>query len=373
MYKSLKVILLITVLIFLFTLDVFAQDENVFLHPDKFYKKFLPHLKIKRSPVDSAYIKSYPNYLSFTTRFILPKIYFDLKPTGPKGVGENASSKFRTNVNTIIGFAGSYRFVTAGFAIGIKSNAENNSGYVRTKYRTATIKYNSSKYMLQFKFMKLVGMTDVNESNNQDSTRRYVTREDITMKEFHFEGIYNFSWKKYSYMVPIDFTERQVKSRVGFLVKAGVYNTQLFSDSNLLGIRQRLYFEEFNSINRMNSYAVKLAPGLGVNLVFVRRFYLSTAVFTPFNLYFNRLFTFNEHLVRKESSLQLVLDGMASFGYQSKRFYAGLRYQVESKRALLKFISLSSVYGYIGFDVGYRFNTPKIVKKVYRKTMPPGL
>ena len=373
MQKSLKVILLIHAFVLLFIFRVIGQDENVFLHPDKFYKKFLPHFKIKRSPVDIAYIKSYPNYLSFTTRLLLPKIYFDLNPIGSNGVGENASSKFRTNVNTIVGFAGSYRFVTAGFAIGIKSNAGNTSGYVHTKYRTATIKYNTSKYMLQFKFMKLKGLTDINESNNQDSTKRYVTRDDITMKEFHFEGIYNFSWKKYSYIAPLDFMERQVKSRVGFMVKAGIYNTQLFSDSNLLSMRQRLYFEDFNSINRMNSYAIKLAPGLGINLVFLRRFYLSTAVFTPFNLYFNRLFIFYEDLVRKESSLQLTLDGMASIGYQSKRFYAGLRYQAESKRAVLKFISMTSVYSYIGLDVGYRFNTPKIVKKVYKKTMPPGL
>ncbi len=373
MQRFVKVLLLFIIQEFIFVGGLHAQDENVFLHPDKFYKKFFPHLKVKRTPVDSLYIKRYPNYLSATTRFILPKIYFDLNPIGSKGEGKHASSEYRTNVNTIIGFSGSYRFVTAGFAVALKSNPENNTGYVRTSYRTATIKCNSSKYMLQFRFMKLVGLTDVNESNNQDSSKRYITREDITMKEFHFEGVYNFSWKKYSYMAPIDFTERQVKSRVGFLLKAGVYNTQLFSDSNLLSTRQRTYFEEFNDINRMTGYSVKLAPGVGVNLVFMRRFYLSTAVFTPFNLYFNRLFTFGEHLVRKESSLQLVLDGMASIGFQSKRFFAGLRYQAESKGAKLKFISTTAVYSYIGLDVGYRFTTPKIVKKIYKKTMPPGM
>jgi hypothetical protein len=355
-------------------IEIHAQEkkENVFLHPHKFYQKFFPNLKIKKEPVDSLYLKTYPNYLSVRTFVLLPQIYVDLNPIGTKAKGMDASSEFRTNVNTILGFTGSYRFVTAGFAVALKSNPRDNEGYGHTRYRTATIKYNSARYCLQFKFIKLAGLTDVNELNNLDSTRKYIIRDDITMKEYQFEGIYNFGWKKYSYVAPIDFTLRQVKSRMGFLVKAGVYNNQLFCDTNLLNARQRLYFEAFENIDRMNSYSVKLAPGLGGNLVFLRQFYISLAVFAPYNIYFSRLFT-DEHLMRKETSVQLVLDGTASLGYQSKWLYMGLRYQAESKGAKLSYISTTTVYSYIGFDVGYRFQSPRIVKRFYKKTMPPGM
>jgi hypothetical protein len=354
---------------------LYAQEkkENVFLHPAKFYQKFFPHLKIKRTPVDSLYVKTYPDYLSLAAHGLLPKIYLDLNPIGPKGKSKDASSEFRTNVNTIIGFSGSYRFVTAGFAVALKSTPGNQEGYTHTTYRTATVKYNSAKYILQFRFMKLGGLTDVNVLNNQDSTKKYLNRGDIIMKEYHFEGIYNFSWKKYSYVAPIDFTERQVKSRIGFLLKAGIYNNQLISDSNLLSIRQRPYFEGFDNIKKMIGYSVKLAPGVGANIIFLRQFYISASVFAPYNLYFNRLYNSANHLVRKEASLQLVLDGTVSVGYQSKRIYAGLRYQAESKGAKLEYISFTTVYSYIGLDVGYRFHTPKIVKNIYKKTMPPGM
>jgi hypothetical protein len=349
------------------------EKENVFLHPAKFYQKFFPHFKIKRIPVDSLYVKTYPNYLSVAAHVLLPKIYLDLNSIGPKGKNKNASSEFRTNVNTIIGFSGSYRFVTAGFAVALKSNPGNTEGYTHTTYRTATIRYNSAKYILQFRFMKIKGLTDVNDLNRQDSTQKYVMRGDITMKEYHFEGIYNFSWRKYSYIAPIDFTQRQVKSRVGFMLKTGIYNNQLLGDSNLLTVRQRTYFEGFDNIKKMIGYSVKLAPGVGANIVFLRQFYISASVFAPYNLYFNRLYNSDNHLVRKEASLQLVLDGTASLGYQSKRIYAGLRYQAESKGAKLQYISFTTVYSYIGVDVGYRFQTPHIVKKVYKKTMPPGM
>jgi hypothetical protein len=361
--------------ILFFVKGLLAQEkkENVFLHPDKFYQKFFPHFKIKHVPVDSLYITAYPKYLSISVHLLDPKIYLDLDPTGSKGVGKQASSRFRTNVNTIVGFSGSYRFVTAGFAVALKTNPEKSTDYAHTKYRTATINYNSPKYSLQFKFIKLGGMTDVNELNNQDTTRKYTPRKDITMKEYRFEGIYNFGWKKYSYIAPIDFTQRQVKSRIGFLLKAGIYNNQLFSDSNLLSQRQRPYFEGFDNITKMISYSVKLAPGVGGNFVFMKRFYLSTSIFIPYNLYFLRLYTSDGHLERKEASVQFVLDGIVSVGYQSKRLYAGIRYQADSKGAKMKYVSLTTVYSYVGFDIGYRFHTPKIVKKVYKKTMPPGM
>jgi hypothetical protein len=357
-----------------FVKNIYAQNgkENVFLHPDKFYRKFFPHLKIRHLPLDSQYVRTYPNYLSVAAHVLIPQIYVDLNPVGPKSKGAHASSQFRTNINTIIGFSGSYRFVTAGFALATKSNLGNKRDYAHSSYRTATIHYNNPKYSLQFKFIKIGGLTDVNELNNLDSTHHFTQRKDITTKEYHFEGIYNFSWKKYSYVAPIDFTQRQIKSRIGFLIKAGIYNNQLYSDSNLLSMRQRKYFEEFTNITRMNSYSVKLAPGIGANLVFLKRFYVSTSVFIPYNLYFNRLFI-GKDLSRKETSIQLVFDGLVSIGYQSKRFYTGLRYQADSKGARLKYISTTTVYSYIGFDLGYRFLTPQAVKKVYKDTMPPGM
>lgn len=370
---TIAILLIFQNLFFVEILHAQEKKENVFLHPDKFYKKFFPHFKIKRVPVDSLYIAAYPKYLSVAVHLLDPKIYLDIDPTGSKGAGKQASSRFRTSINTIVGFSGSYRFVTAGFAIALKTNPEKSSPYAHTKYRTATINYNSPKYSLQFKFIKLGGMTDVNELNNQDTTRKYTPRKDITMKEYRFEGIYNFGWKRYSYIAPIDFTQRQVKSRMGFLLKAGVYNNQLFSDSNLLSQRQRPYFEGFDKITKMISYSVKLAPGVGGNFVFMKKFYLSASIFVPYNLYFIRLYTADSHLERKEASVQFVLDGIVSVGYQSKRFYAGIRYQTDSKGAKMKYISLTTMYSYIGFDVGYRFQTPKVVKRVYKKTMPPGM
>ena len=355
--------------------QVLAQDGeglSVFLHPKKFYKKFLPNLKIKRPDIDSAYIKSYPNYLTVGSRLIVPTIYVDLHSNHSKENASNASSRFRTNVGNILAFSASYRFITVGFAVVLNSNRKDKEDYTPSSYRTATIKYNGAAYSLQFKFIRIRGFTDVNESNS-DTLIRYTKREDMLLREYQFEGVYNFSWRKYSYYAPIDYTFRQLKTRVGFLLKGGAYYNQLAADSNLLTMKQRPFFNDFNDIRIIRTTSFKLAPGVGLNLVFLKRFYFSLAVFAPYNFYVYNYFTKDENLVHKGTSIAFVLDGNVSLGYQSERFYAGIRYQADSKSVTFNTVSLNSLFSYVGFDLGYRFVAPRLVKKVYKQTMPPGM
>ncbi|MDB5272122.1 MAG: hypothetical protein JWO58_489 [Chitinophagaceae bacterium] len=352
-----------------------AQDGrgvDVFLHPNKFYHKFFPHLKIKKPDTDSLYIKSYPEYLTIGTHLIAPTINLDLHSRSTTANASDATSNFRTNIGNILAFSASYRFVTAGFAVVVSSNPKDKQDYASTSYRTATIKYNGAAYYLQFKYIRTHGYTDVNERNS-DSLKHYTQREDILVKEFQFEGMYNFGWKKYSYYAPIDYTQRQLKTRVGLLLKGGVYYNQLSADSNLLTMKQRAFFDDFTDIRTIRTTSFKLAPGIGANLVIFRKFYLSAALFTPYNLYLYNYYTHDAELVHKGTSIALVLDGNISLGYQSERFYAGLRYQADSKSVSFNTVAMNTLFSYFGLDVGYRFIAPKLVQKVYKETMPPGM
>ena len=74
-------------------------QENVFLHPDRFYKKFFPHMKVTRTPPDSLYIKLYPNYLSIGAHVLVPDVFVNI--TSRK---TDEMLKFRTNIDDVIGF-----------------------------------------------------------------------------------------------------------------------------------------------------------------------------------------------------------------------------------------------------------------------------
>lgn len=43
------------------------------------------------------------------------------------------------------------------------------------------------------------------------------------------------------------------------------------------------------------------------------------------------------------------------------------------KSVKLNTVEMNTLFSYFGFDISYRFNTPQLVKKVYKETMPPGL
>lgn len=347
-----------------------AQNENVFLHPRKFYKKFFPNLKIKRSLPDTSYIKSYPNYLFVSTHVLSPSIRMDISAANPNPKGTSA---FRTNIPDIAGFSVGYRFISAGFAFLLKSGMQTHNDYSKSQYRTATIKYNSRGYSFQYKYLRYKGLTDVNTSYSSDRGQAYIKRPDILTKEFQFEGLYNPGWKKYSYTAPFTFSEHQVKSRAGFLFKTGIFYMQLSGDSALIDQRKQQYIDDLNDVKVIRTLSIRLAPGGGGNLVFLKRYYLSLAVFPSYDLYFYKYLNNADDKVKGKQTFVFVLDGKASLGYQSKRLYAGLRYEAERRSAALHGIEIKSVYTYFGVEVGYRFKAPHMVKKVYKDTMPPGM
>ena len=349
------------------------KEENVFLHPDKFYRKFFPHLRIRRNPPDSQYIRLYQNFLSVGVHVLSPviRIGIDSKKSIPPGI--DPSLKLRTNISDIVGFSVGYRFVSAGFAYLLKSGLNTHNDYAASHYRTATIKYSGSAFSFQFKYVRIKGFTDVNTFNRIDLYQKYRQRPDMLSKDFQFEGIYNLSWKKYSYIAPLTFAQRQIKSHAGFLLKAGIYYNQLSGDSALIGHKQQIYYDDFNGVKIIRSLSLRLAPGVGGNLVFYKQFYMSLAAFTSFDFYNYKYLKAADEKVHARQTAVFLLDGKASLGYQSRRLFMGLRYEAERRIGSLHHIQTNTIYSYTGIELGYRFNAPHIIKKIYKKTMPPGM
>jgi Domain of unknown function (DUF4421) len=372
MLKASRIVTFLVAAILASTSLAFGQKKNVFLHPDLFYKKFFPKLNIKRPPVDSSFIKSYPNLLSVGTHITSPDIGFDLVSKSQSSLGKKSSSYFRTQIPDILGFVVNYRFVSAGFAFLIPDQ-QRNKDYVVSSYHTATIKYNSPAYTLQFKYLKIKGLTDVNTSNSADGLH-FVRRPDIAVKQFQFDGIHNFGWKKYSYIAPATFAQRQLKSWGGFMLKGGVYYTKLSADSGVIGKKQQPNYDSgFGSTRAIKSLSVRVAPGIGGNLVFFKRLYLSAAVFGSYDLYNYQYYNTENEPTTRGHSWAPAISGLSSVGFQSSRFYAALKYEIEKIHGPSISADVNSLFSYFGAEVGYRFVAPKAIKSFYKKTMPPGM
>jgi hypothetical protein len=322
-------------------------------------------MRIKRDPPDSLFIKKYPNYLSTGTQLLMPSFYINLLSRHT-----DKAIKFRTNIDDVVGFHVSYRYVSAGFAFLSKPLMRQRPGYGPTSYHTATINYNGTLYSFQFKYVKPLGMTDI---NNPAYPGRYTTRSDLSLKEYYFIGLYNISWRKYSYHAPLDFSERQVKSRGGVLLKTGVHYSEFLGDSSLTGTGNEADFSNFSGMRGIRRFSVQVSPGLGGTHVIARRFYIAAALFFSNDLYFYRYINTDGKPTGKRERYVVGIDGYASTGFQSKRFYAGIKYEITGRQAMLRDVQLNSFVTYTGVTLGYRFDAPAAIRRFYKKTMPPGM
>lgn len=339
---------------------------EVMVHPKKFYKRFFPNLRIKPNPPDTGYIKTYPNYLSAGSHVASPYIQLKLSPTDSRN-----ASRFRTNVPYIVGFNTSYRFVAAGFAFLTRIHAHED--YAKSEYRTATIKLSVKAFSLQYKFTRIKGLTDTNPLNNT-GTEHFLKRPDIVNREFQFDAVYNPDWRKYSYPATFSFSLRQVKSRAGFLLNVGLYYTHMTGDSGLIMPVQQPYFKDFDDVRQIRSLSVRVAPGAGGTLVFLRKFYASLVLLPACDLFFYRYLDHPDDKGKLYQTFAFALDSRLGVGYQSKRLYAGIRYDLERKQARLRGgLTITNQYSFLGLELGYRFNAPRFVRKMYKETMPPGM
>ena len=292
----------------------------------------------------------------------------------PRNNELQGKAAFRTNVADIVGAVINYRYVSAGFAFLLNSGMQLNSEYAKSKYRTATIKYNSRGYNFQFKYIRIKGMTDVNVTSDFYQSQGYIKRPDIVTKEFQFESTYNPAWRKYSFSAPLTFSERQVKSYGGILFKTGIYYSQMSGDSSLIDDTKLAYYP--NDISRANvirSFSIRLAPGAGGNMIIRKKYYASMLYFLRSISIFISTWKIRTEDRTEVRRLHLCLKAMQALDINPSRLYAGVRCELENSSVLMRGIQSRKLNTSIGVEFGYRFNAPRFVRKVYRETMPPGM
>ncbi len=325
--------------------------------------------KKKRYQPDKKYIESYPSYLSVGVFTIAPTINLKLSSELKESTNKNVTSGFKANISNILGFTVGYRGINVAVGFKVGSKDQKNEQYAKSRYNSIIVRLRHPVYYLLFRYSSVKGLTDLNSANHNpaDTLSKYLRRGDISSTDYQFEGIYNFSWRKYSYTAPLTFLQRQVKSHVGILLKSGLSYNELSADSAIVSARQRPYYEEFSDVRRLTGLSIKAAVGFGGNLVFFKRMYLSATLFVAYDLYLYKYTRFSDGSSRNGQSFVVVFDGRASLGYQSERFYIGLRYEGDSRGAKIDHVRITTQYSYVGFEVGYRFKAPGFLKKGYDK------
>ncbi|MBC7388741.1 MAG: DUF4421 family protein [Opitutaceae bacterium] len=208
-------------LLFTFTLGLFFRGIVFSQEADQ---------KPKKTPLspDSNFIISYPNLLTVGLYTASPIMQLTIKPTDKDM--DKYRSDFRGNFSDQIGVTLAYKKLSLQFGIKSPFGPGNASGKGKTKSLGIIIRVRKPNYIFEGQYRRLLGYYDNNSPNYITSADTLAVQPDIQFNNIGVNGIYNFSWKKYSYNAPLTFNDRQLKSRIGLVAKAGINYMRISSN-----------------------------------------------------------------------------------------------------------------------------------------------
>ncbi len=222
----------------------------------------------RKRHADSLYVRHYPTLLTLGLFTATPYMSIGMSPLTDSL--SNYGSAFEGNYSGALGFSFGYR--TVGFSYGVRLPldpiGEGQMG--KSSFKIFSIKIKKLPFNISLDYRRYKGFYDANAMEYTPTATKenpYSIRPDLTFRTYSGNLICNFSWRKYSYTAPINYAERQLRTRVGFLMKGAVSYLQLFSDSAFISNYQIAYFPDFYPVKSIDAIVLKTGPGLGLNLV----------------------------------------------------------------------------------------------------------
>ncbi|HSY61639.1 MAG TPA: DUF4421 domain-containing protein [Cytophaga sp.] len=322
-------------------------------------------LRKQKRHVDTNYVKSYKNYLTIGIFIAAPINILTITPKD----STISPSTYKTNLASIIGFSAAYKSIYAGFGFRTPVEADKSSKYGKTYFKAFTIGTEKTRFAIRFDYRKTTGFYNSDSLIYQPSsnTYTYLKRGDVNTKQYMLSGLYNFSWKKYSYLSSFSFAEHQLKTRVGFIIKSSFSSNQLRSDSSLIDLTNTATISD--GIQQLNYTSFVVGPGMGLNVVIAKRVYFSMMLFLSYDFVSYKFIDNNNNILYTNTSITAFFEEKLALGYHSKRFYAGLKFTADQIQVQTLDYKVENLFGALTLDVGYRFNAPGILRKVYSKTL----
>lgn len=314
---------------------------------------------------DTNFIMTYPKYISLGIYTASPLMQIVVDPVN--SAQDRYKSDFRGNFSDLLGFTFSYRSIYIQYAFKTPFGPTEDSRKGRSASTGITLRIRKPRLTLAAEYRRYKGYYDSNVSSYDSDTGSYYVRPDMNYKNIGVNGIYNFFWRKFSYNAPLTYMDRQLKSRIGFLVKGGAnYTTIYSSDSTILSRAQAYNFDSFYGISSVHALLFKAGPGAGVNIVFWKRFYFSLNYFIMGNFIAYQYKSVEEGYSNWRTNANLYTETATGFGYNSKRLYAGISFNGDINIMRIKGASIKTNFASVSITVGYRFNTPRFIDRGWK-------
>lgn len=358
---SLPTLVLFRLLFFLlfmpFFVPVAAQQGEV---------KELPNPKrIKHKSYDTAYITKFGSQMGIAPIIAIPNFEFRIQPK-EDSLNKN-SSIYQPYLRAAVGASFHYKAISLMFSFRGPTNEAQEAQYGKTTYTVLRVRIGTRRIIYDAFYSYFWGFSDRNTPSYDPqklAMQEYNKRGDILLQYGKIKATYVFSHQKFSYKSSYNYTERQKKSKATLLAVAHAYHLNVDSDSSFFNPGQRQHFKKYQNMEQLKVTSFGLGPGVALNLV-QEKWFLSGGIYVIADL--------QHHIANEKDNRQisegwrgtLVGDAFLGMGYNGDKFYSGITVRGDRNAISLPLIQARTTFNMWVVHVGFRFNPPPVVHKIY--------
>ncbi len=269
--------------------------------------------------------------------------------------GENLSYRIEPNIDLRTELSVHYRFIS--FRIGYTPQFLSNNNE-DLKGKTKVFKIQTDLYLKNwvqtFEYYKVKGfyLTDLKGNENFSLPDGIEFLILPNLKTVTFRGVTKYKFNNnFSFKALTTQNEIQRKS-AGSFVPSLAYS----------------YFEitDKTTTQDLNSYSLILNTGYFYTFVINKKWYSGLGISPGLGIEFNKLITKTDNgsIFSRDNDLVFNLDTHLGLGYNSKSFFGGIDLRfLATTRDENSIIEFDTLRGLLQIFIGYRFNSPKFLKK----------
>ncbi len=260
----------------------------------------------------------------------------------------------------------SYRIMhfTIAFSPGFLPGNNDNNDKGKSKIFEFATTINLERWLQRLSYSKINGFYTENPYYVTNENDRYITFPELQYKGFSGYTAYKLN-PNYSVLALENQTERQIRS-AGSLMPILVYRYYT--------VDNKIELTENNSSQKSNNFEVNLSLGYFYTFVINKKLYLAAGAAAGGGFITTKLKTrfYDQSYTTHKKAPILRTEAMASLGYNSNRFFAG----VQTAGFLEKYNQdkLENAITHEGLNfqlfVGYRFGAPKVLSRNMNRFMP---
>ena len=318
----------------------------------------LPNIPIPKFQYDTNYVVKYDNQLAI--RLVSPRRVYDFRL---KNTSSDEYLGYRPNLQTAFGLGASYRWLAFDIVFNPKWNNRKTEKLGETKEFNVKASLYLPRHLIDLAYRRYKGLHITNPKDYLSPwDGAYPYRPDIITQNFNLSYIIPFNYKKYAIRTSFLLDGRLRKS-AGSVIYSGVLEVaSMKADSSIVPLDYEYNFAESARISKYNF--IMLQNGLGYAYTFIyRKFYLTLSAMPGLSFNFGNVYS--EAGKDNPASATFMLSSRNGFGYNSRRWYAGLYYIHKYHSIKLQDnLSLSNNLGEIRLFIGFRIHAPYVVNSI---------